>query len=60
MLRRTIVIATLMLLALVSAGDVALYAATCTPSGKGVCHACKNCRYCAHCSKRGGTCSVCR
>lgn len=62
-IRRLLLSAVIVGTSLLVAGDAALHevhAATCTPSGKGTCRACKNCRYCKHCAKNGGTCSVCR
>lgn len=60
-MRRAVLLVLASALTLTIAGDaVHVHAATCTPSEKGKCYACKNCRYCRHCSKNGGTCSVCR
>jgi hypothetical protein len=54
-------IAALALVGLFAVGDMFhAHAATCTPWGKGTCHACSSCSSCGNCAKRGGKCSVCK
>lgn len=58
--RRPLLVFVLLGLALSTAGDLVVHAASCRPYAAGICNACKNCKYCGHCAKSGGSCSVCR
>ncbi len=60
MLRRTLLVASILAASSLATGDGVIHAASCTPLRQGTCHACKNCRYCNHCGKNGGICSVCK